>query len=135
MAAISEGICPNFHEAFTQLHLGQLLASNKCVSGDRRDGGVDQKADHIVRNFRSPITRVDEDVGICRHEHAFASPSLRFLPHTAPIFWRVLFTTTAWWNSNSSCVICHELTSDVNVRQQHSPALSYSSVVTSVALG
>jgi hypothetical protein len=50
MVTISEGIFSNFHEAFTQLHLGQLLASDKCTSGDRRDGGIDPNADHISRN-------------------------------------------------------------------------------------
>jgi hypothetical protein len=54
MAAISEGIFSNFHEAFTQLHLGQLLPLEKCTSGDRRDdGGIDPNSDHIARDSLS----------------------------------------------------------------------------------
>jgi hypothetical protein len=65
MAAITEGPLPYFHEAFTQLHLGQLLASCKCFGRDRRDdGGIDPNADHIVGNFSSSLPRVDEDFGI-----------------------------------------------------------------------
>jgi hypothetical protein len=63
MVAVSEGIFPYFHEAFTQLHLGQLLASIKCVSRDRRDGGIDPNADHILRNHSSSLPRVNEDLG------------------------------------------------------------------------
>jgi hypothetical protein len=55
---------PNFHEAFTQLHLGQLLASFKCTSGDRRDGGIDSKMYDILRNTVSTRPNVDEDLGI-----------------------------------------------------------------------
>jgi hypothetical protein len=50
LLATTEGIKPNFHEAFTQLYLGQLLAFKKCVNRDRRDGGINPNADHIVRN-------------------------------------------------------------------------------------
>jgi hypothetical protein len=60
----SEGTVPNFHEAFTQLHLGQLLAFTKCTSRDERDGGIDPNTDGIVRNNRSSRPRVDEDLGI-----------------------------------------------------------------------
>lgn len=31
----------NFNEAFTEVHLGQLLALFKCMSGDRGDGRID----------------------------------------------------------------------------------------------
>ena len=62
MATPIDGIFPNFHDAFTQLHLGQLIASNKCTIRDRRDGGIDTKADHILQNIVSTqATRVDED--------------------------------------------------------------------------
>jgi hypothetical protein len=60
MVAPSEGIVPNFHDAFTQLHLGQLLASVKCTSGDRRD--IDPNTDHIDRNSLSSCPSVDEDL-------------------------------------------------------------------------
>jgi hypothetical protein len=59
-----EGSKPYLNEAFTQVHLGQLLAYMKCVSADRRDGGIDPNTDHILRNFSSSFPRVDEDVGI-----------------------------------------------------------------------
>jgi hypothetical protein len=59
-----EGTFPNFHEAFTQLHLGQLIASVKCMRGDRRDGGIDPNTDHIVRNFISSSSSIDEDIGV-----------------------------------------------------------------------
>ena len=61
---------PYIHEAFTQLHLGQLFAIVKCVSRDRRDGGINPDTDHIVRSFPSSSSRVDEDavaVGSIRH--------------------------------------------------------------------
>jgi hypothetical protein len=64
MVAIPEGTRPNFDEAFTQLHLGQLLPLVKCTSGDRRDGGMDPNTDHIVWNYLSSVSRVDEDLGI-----------------------------------------------------------------------
>jgi hypothetical protein len=64
MVAILEGPLPDFNEAFTQLHLGQLLASVKCFSGDRRDGGIDPNADHIPWDSSSSLPRVDEDLGI-----------------------------------------------------------------------
>jgi hypothetical protein len=68
---------PNFHEAFTQLHLGQLLAFLKCFSRDRRDGGIDSNTDHILRDFVSTLaTRVDEDRcigGIVSHGFELAS--------------------------------------------------------------
>jgi hypothetical protein len=60
-----EGMLPNFHEAFTQLHLGQLRASLKCTSRDRRDGGIDPDTYNIILWDRvSPRPRVDEDLGI-----------------------------------------------------------------------
>jgi hypothetical protein len=63
--ATTEGIVSNFHEAFTQLHLGQLLALVKYTSGDRRDGGIDPNADDIARRSLSTRPSVDEDlVGI-----------------------------------------------------------------------
>jgi hypothetical protein len=55
---------PNFHEAFTQLHLGQLLPLKKCMSGDRRDGGIDPNADNIMRMTLSSLPSVDEDLVI-----------------------------------------------------------------------
>jgi hypothetical protein len=64
MVAPREGTFPYFHEPFTQLHFGQLLASVKCISGDRRDGWINSKTDHIVRNFSSSSPGVDEDFGI-----------------------------------------------------------------------
>jgi hypothetical protein len=67
MAAIRKGINTNFHEAFTQLHLGQLLAYMKCTSGERRDGGINPNADHILRNFQSSLPCVDEDLVIGLH--------------------------------------------------------------------
>jgi hypothetical protein len=62
----TEGIFPNFHEAFTKLDLGQLLASGKCVSRDRRDGGIDPNTYDFSRDIVSPRPRVDEDLGISR---------------------------------------------------------------------
>jgi hypothetical protein len=64
MVATLEGTFPNFHEAFTQLHLGQSLSLVKCVIGDRRDGWIDPNAFHILRNNSSHFPRVDEDLGI-----------------------------------------------------------------------
>ena len=64
MAAVREGIPPNFHDAFTQLHLGQLLALVKCVSRNRRDGGINSNTFYILRDSVSPRPRVDEDLGI-----------------------------------------------------------------------
>jgi hypothetical protein len=64
MVAPPEGMFSNFHEAFTQLHLGQPLSLVKCVIGDRRDGGIDPNAYHMLRNNRSHFPRVDEDLGI-----------------------------------------------------------------------
>jgi hypothetical protein len=56
---------PNFHEAFTQLHLDQLLASGKCPSRDRRDGGIDSKTYDILRDIVSTLaTSVDKDLGV-----------------------------------------------------------------------
>jgi hypothetical protein len=63
MVAIREGPKPNFHEAFTQFHLGQLLASVKCTNRDRRDEGIDSHTDHIFRSSLSSISGVDEDLG------------------------------------------------------------------------
>jgi hypothetical protein len=62
MVAPSEGIYSNFHEAFTQLHIGQLVAIPKCIIGNRRDGGINPKTDHIIRNFSSSSTSVDDDI-------------------------------------------------------------------------
>jgi hypothetical protein len=64
MDAIREGILPNFHDAFTQLDLGQLFTSLKCLKRDRRDGGIDSNADHILWRSLSPRPGVDEDLGI-----------------------------------------------------------------------
>jgi hypothetical protein len=65
MAAIRKGPHPNFHEAFTQLHLGQLIASFKCVSRDRCNGRIDSNTDQIsMDSVYSPRPRVDEDLGI-----------------------------------------------------------------------
>jgi hypothetical protein len=64
MAAIMKGTFSNFHEAFTQLHLGQLLPLVKCFSRDRRDGGIDPNADHIIWSNSSSLPCVDEDFGI-----------------------------------------------------------------------
>jgi hypothetical protein len=66
MVAINKGPFPNFYEAFTQLHIDQLLAFKKCTSRDRRDGGINSNADHILRNNSSSLPRVDEDLGIDR---------------------------------------------------------------------
>jgi hypothetical protein len=52
---------PNFNEAFTELNLGQLIALAKCVTGDRRDGGIDKDADHIASDSPFSSSRVDED--------------------------------------------------------------------------
>jgi hypothetical protein len=62
MAAIRKGPLPDFHEAFTQLYLGQLVAVVKCIRGDRRDGGINPNADNITRH--SLASGVDEDLGI-----------------------------------------------------------------------
>jgi hypothetical protein len=57
-----EGPKPNFHDAFTQLHLDQLRAFVKRISGDRRDRRIDPNTDHIKWNSsRSSFPRVDED--------------------------------------------------------------------------
>jgi hypothetical protein len=64
MVAPPEGKIPNFHEAFTQLHLGQPLASFKCISRNRRDGRIDPNAYDIVRNFSSSNPGADEDLRI-----------------------------------------------------------------------
>jgi hypothetical protein len=65
MATIIEGSYPNFHEAFTQLHLGQLLALLKCLNRDRRDGGINPNTYDILRDIVSThATPVDEDLGI-----------------------------------------------------------------------
>jgi hypothetical protein len=61
-----EGTFSNFHEAFTQLHLGQLRATLKYITGDRRDRGIDPNTDHITRNNSSYIPRKDEDLVIIR---------------------------------------------------------------------
>ena len=66
MVSHREGSKPNFDEAFTQLHLGQFLALVKCLSRDRRDGGIDPNTDNILRNIVSARPRVDEDLGISR---------------------------------------------------------------------
>jgi hypothetical protein len=55
---------PNFHEAFTQRHFGQLLPLVKCIGRDRRDGGIYSNADNILRDSNSSFPRVDEDLGI-----------------------------------------------------------------------
>ena len=62
ITAPREGTFPNFHEAFTQLHLGQLLAFIKCFIGDRSDGGVNPNAYYILGNIDSTRPRVDEDL-------------------------------------------------------------------------
>jgi hypothetical protein len=62
MVATTEGLFTNFNEAFTQLHLGQLLASMKRFSGDRRDGGINPNTDYILRNIISSLPRVDEGI-------------------------------------------------------------------------
>jgi hypothetical protein len=65
MVAPTKGTFPNFHDAFTLLHLGQLLASVKCFIGYRRNGGINPNEDHIVRNYSlSSLPRVDEDLSI-----------------------------------------------------------------------
>jgi hypothetical protein len=64
MVAPLEGTTPNFHEAFTQLHLGQLFALEKCIVGDRRDGGINPNTFYILRDSNSFFPRVDEDLGI-----------------------------------------------------------------------
>ena len=64
MVAPCKGPFPNFQEAFTQLHLGQLLALVKCFIRDRRDGGIDPKADHMLRDNVSDRPHVDENLGI-----------------------------------------------------------------------
>jgi hypothetical protein len=64
MTAIIKGMIPNFHEAFTQLHLGQLLASLKCPSRDRRDGGIDTNTYDIPWDIVSTRPGVDKDIGI-----------------------------------------------------------------------
>jgi hypothetical protein len=64
--AIREGMKPNFHKAFTQLHLDQSFALAKCLSGDRRNGGIDPHADHISWDSSSPSSCVDDDLGITR---------------------------------------------------------------------
>ena len=61
---MSDGCTPNLHEAFTQLHLGQLLAFVKCYGGDRRYRGINHNSDHILWNNSSSLSRVDEDLGI-----------------------------------------------------------------------
>ena len=71
LAAIIERIFPDFHEAFTQLHLGQLHASVKCLSMDRRDGGIYSYTDDIVWNYLSSSSRVDEDLGISIAGHEY----------------------------------------------------------------
>ena len=55
LAAIPEWTVPNFHKAFTQLHLDQLSAFIECTSGDRRDGGIDKNTEDIVRNSAPPV--------------------------------------------------------------------------------
>jgi phosphate-selective porin len=64
MVAKIEGFFSDFHEAFTQLHLGQLLASFKRTSRDRRDGGIDPNTDYILRSIISDWPRVDEDLAL-----------------------------------------------------------------------
>ena len=61
-----EGPCPDFHDAFTQLHLGQLLAFTKCISRNRRDGGIDPNMDYIMWDSSSSFSgpHVDKDVVI-----------------------------------------------------------------------
>jgi hypothetical protein len=59
--ATPKGTFPDFHEAFTQLHLGQLPAYLKCIIGDRRDGGIDPNADDIARSLS---TRPSVDEGL-----------------------------------------------------------------------
>jgi hypothetical protein len=74
MVAPLEGFFPNFNEAYTQLHLGQLITFVKCTSRDRHDGGIDPKVDHIVWNLRSSRPRVEEDVGLAVHRHICTAP-------------------------------------------------------------
>jgi hypothetical protein len=64
VVAITEGTFPNFHNAFTQLHLGQLLAFVKCTSRDRRDGGINSNTFDISRDSVSSLPRVNENLGI-----------------------------------------------------------------------
>jgi hypothetical protein len=64
MAATSEGMFPDFHEAFTQLHICKIIEKLKCVSGDRRDRGINPDTEHISWNNSSSNYRVDEDLGI-----------------------------------------------------------------------
>jgi hypothetical protein len=61
LRAKPEGNFPNFHE---QLHLGQLSASIKCTIGDRRDGGINTKTDHIMWDSSSSWASADEDFGV-----------------------------------------------------------------------
>jgi hypothetical protein len=73
MAATREGMIPYIHDAFTQLHLGQLLAFVKCTIGDRRDGGINPDMFYISRDSSSSFSCVDEDLsgggaGIDHHE-------------------------------------------------------------------
>jgi hypothetical protein len=56
-----EGPIPNLNEAFTQLHLGQLLAIVKCTSGDGRDGRIDPNTDHINWGTIPSFPRVVKD--------------------------------------------------------------------------
>jgi hypothetical protein len=68
--AIRKGTDTNFHEAFTQLHLGQLLACVECTNRDRCDGGINPNTDNIARRSLSTKPSVDEDGiggGIARH--------------------------------------------------------------------
>ena len=71
MVAVTEGFVPDFDEAFAQLHLGQLHASVKCLSMDRRDGGIYSYTDDIVWNYLSSSSRVDEDLGISIAGHEY----------------------------------------------------------------
>jgi hypothetical protein len=64
VVAPREGIFPNFDDALTELHLGQFVASEKCMSGDRRDGGNNPNADYILRYSISCFSHVDEDLSI-----------------------------------------------------------------------
>jgi hypothetical protein len=74
VVAPPEGTFPDFYEAFTQLHLGQLSVSIKCKSRDQRDGVINSKTDNITWDIHSSFPRVDEDLvigGIARHWREF----------------------------------------------------------------
>jgi hypothetical protein len=86
VVAPHEGTNPNFNEAFTQLHLGQLLALEKCTSGDRRDGRINPNTVYIIlRRTLSTRPCVDEGLGNASSHDVvyvllFSSSSLALLP-------------------------------------------------------